>query len=166
MNIRELSARYAVRRLTQADIDAVLELMRGNPLFYAHCSPKPSRESIAADMRALPPRTEPKDKYYLGFFDGGTLIAVLDLILGYPNAETAFVGFFMVAAQRQGCGLGTLLVSEITACLRAWGFRRTRLGYVKGNAQSRAFWRKNGFAETGLQTNTESYTIVVMQREN
>ena len=51
------------------------------------------------------------------------------------------------------------------AFLRAQGFRYVRLGYVKGNLESEHFWQKNQFAPTGLQTRTENYTIVVMERQ-
>ncbi len=102
----------------------------------------------------------------MAFFEGNRLVAVLDLILNYPNTETAFIGFFMLEKRVQGKGLGTNIVSEIIRHLWECGYQYTRLGYVKGNPQSRAFWRKNGFLETGIETQTEAYTIVLMQREN
>lgn len=166
MDVTRLSTRFQVRRLTEADLDAALALMQGNPLFYQHCPPPPSKESILKDMQALPPRTTYADKFYLGFFDGTQLTAVVDLILHYPNAETAFIGFFMLDKALQGCGLGTGLVKEMLHCLAESGFTCTRLGYVKGNPQSRTFWHKNGFRETGVETETDGYTIVVTQREN
>ena len=47
------------------------------------------------DMNALPPNKEMCDKYYLGFYDGEKLIAVMDFIMAYPDELTAFIGFFM-----------------------------------------------------------------------
>ncbi len=166
MDIKQLSTKYHVRRLTEGDIEEILLLFAGNPLFFQHCPPVATRETVLADMKALPPGMTYADKYYLGIFDDGRLIAVMDLILNYPNGETAFIGFFMVAAQMQGRGVGTFLVTDIVHCLLSWGYRYTRLGYVKGNPQSKAFWHKNRFRETGVETNTEDYTIVVTQREN
>ncbi len=166
MDITKLSATYQVCRLSEKDIDGVLELCLRNPLFYRHCPPVATKESIVQDMVALPPGKTHDDKYYLGIFDGAKLIAVMDLILSYPNEKTAFIGFFMVSAERQKQGVGTALIKEIVDCLFVNGFEFTRLGYVKGNPQSRAFWLKNGFAETGVETNTEDYTIVVLQRSN
>ncbi len=166
MDITKLSTKYQVRRLAKKDIDNVLKLCLGNPMYYQYCPPVATKESIARDMAALPPRTTPEDKFYLGIYDGEVLIAVLDLILNYPNEKTAFIGFFMVAAVRQKCGLGTALVKEIMECLFNNGYEFTRLGYVKGNPQARAFWHKNGFMETGVETDAGDYTIVVMQRRN
>ncbi len=44
-------------------------------------------------MCALPLCKSMDDKYYIGYFENGCLIAVMDLIDGYPNAGTAFIGF-------------------------------------------------------------------------
>ncbi len=166
MDISKLSTKYRVCRLSETDINSVLELCLGNPLFYKHCPPIATKESIAKDMVALPPRATYDDKYYLGMYDGAKLIAVIDLILNYPNENTAFIGFFMILAECQNQGVGTALIKEIVDCLLLNGYEFTRLGYVKGNPQSRAFWLKNGFTETGVETNTEDYTIVVLQRSN
>ncbi len=158
-----LSDRYSVRRLTQEDIPDILRLCRGNPLYYQHCPPEVSRQSIAADMSALPPRTTPEDKYYLGFFDGGELAAVIDLILNFPDSQTAFIGFFMMSADRQGRGAGSALIREICRCLGE-KFSFIRLGYSENNPQSRHFWTKNGFEPTGVVAHTDDYDIVVMQK--
>ncbi len=166
MDILKLSTTYQVRRLSNQDIESVLELCLGNPMFYRYCPPAATKESIARDMVALPPRATCDDKYYLGMFDGNKLIAVLDLILNCPNENTAFIGFFMVLAGYQKQGIGSSLIREIVECLFDNGYEFTRLGYVKGNSQSRAFWIKNGFYETGVETKTEDYTIVMLQRNN
>ena len=78
-----------------------------------------TKESILNDMAALPPRTPRDRKYYLGYFQGEKLIAVLDLILGYPNAATAFIGLFMMAKSEQGQGAGSRIITDCAAFLRS-----------------------------------------------
>lgn len=70
----------------------------------------------------------------------------MDLIDGYPDADTAFIGFFMVNKDLQGQGTGTAIVCDVLAALRALGYTVVRLGIDKENPQSNHFWRKNGFA--------------------
>lgn len=103
------------RRLTEADAAQVCTLMQGNPLFYRYHPPQPTPESIRTDMTALPPGKAMEDKWFVGFYDGDCLIAVMDLILNYPAADTAFIGLFMTAHDRQGCGWRWM-----RAILRAW----------------------------------------------
>ncbi len=160
-----LSARYQVRRLETGDLPALLRLCRGNPQFYRHYPPEPSEESLLADLAALPPRKTLNDKYYLGFWEGKRLCAVLDLISGFPRPEIAFWGFFMLEAALQGKGRGTALVTELCAALRELGFRSVRLGWAEGNPQAEHFWKKNGFTETGVRYDAGGCTVVVAQRE-
>lgn len=109
MEVTQLSKTYNVRRLQEDDIEQICTLCSGNPQYYCYHPPTATADSIREDMRALPPGREPQDKYYVGYFAGdGTLLAVMDLILGYPQEWTAFIGFFMVSAARQGAGLGSL----------------------------------------------------------
>lgn len=141
-----LSRAFQVRHLTPCDTDAILSLMQGNHIFFRHHPPSPTRESIAEDMAALPPGKTYADKLYVGFFQGGFLLAVMDLILRHPDGKTAFIGFFMMHPVCQGRGTGSAIITECAAALRAQGFARIRLGVDKGNPQSNAFWRNNGFA--------------------
>ena len=113
---------------------------------------EPTLEGLRGDLTKLPPRTTPEDKYFLGYFRDGRLCAALDLILRYPNPETAFVGWFILRKDVQGRGVGTALVSELMDLLKAQGFRSVRLGRVKGNPESEAFWVKNQFTPTGVET--------------
>ena len=104
-----------------------------------------TRESILADMTALPPGKDMEDKAYVGFFEGEKLVAVLDWISGYPAKETAWIGLFMVSAEKQGKGVGSGIIRDMAASLKAVGYREMQLGVNKGNPQSFAFWTKNGF---------------------
>lgn len=76
---------------------------------------------------------------------GDRLAAVLDLIDGYPSAETAYIGLFMVDGRFSGQGIGSHLVEELLEELKTAGFSRVRLAYQKANPQSTRFWTKNGF---------------------
>ena len=149
LDIAALSSTYAVRQLTPEDADAVLALAAGNELFYRYHPPLPDRESILSDMTALPPGKGPEDKYFLGLFQGERLTAVMDLILGYPDGSTAYIGFFMVDRAFQGRGTGSALIGDCGEALARAGYRRLRLAVDRGNPQSAHFWTKNGFVRTG-----------------
>jgi len=93
MNVSQLSSRFKVRALTKQDIETVFSLCRENHIFYQYHPPFVTRESILEDMSALPPEKGYEDKYYIGFFQDAELIAVMDLILDYPQHRIAFIGF-------------------------------------------------------------------------
>ena len=165
MDIGMLSPAYAVRALGKDDAQSVLRFYEGNPKYFAAMSSAPSLKSVCEDMDALPPGKTEKDKHYLGFFGGETLVAVMDLIEGFPNPETAFIGLFMVNRDYQGRGVGSAIICDALHALCKMGFSYVRLGYVETNAQSKAFWYKNGFLPTGVKSAQEKYAVVMMQKE-
>jgi GNAT superfamily N-acetyltransferase len=163
--INGLSGEYAVRRLAEEDIQEILALCEKNTLYYRYCPPFVSEQSIRDDMNALPPDKTAADKYYVGYYDKDRLIAVMDLIMAFPDKTTAFIGFFMMDAAVQSKGVGSKLVNELCNCMTGIGMKELRLGWVKGNPQAEHFWKKNGFVETGATNETEEYTVVVARRE-
>lgn len=164
MDITRFSTRYAVRLLGEADIPQILTLCSKNGLYYQYCPPFVTEDSIRKDMQALPPRKTMDDKFYIGYFDGDKLIAVMDFIRGFPDEQTAFIGFFMLDVSVQGHGEGSAIIAELCAHLSEVGFAFVRLGWAKGNPQSSHFWRKNGFAETGVTYDAGGYTVIVAQK--
>lgn len=164
MDIRMLSSKYTVTRLKKEDIPDILVLCKANPMYYRYCPPAVCAEVIRKDMTALPPGKGPEDKYYVGFFQGSRLIAVMDLIDGYPQADIGFIGFFMMNRKMQGRGIGSAIVEEACSFLKSIGKTAVMLGYVDGNPQAESFWKKNGFRPTGAVSHEELYDVIVMRR--
>ena len=145
INEKKLSGRYYVRKLTADDIDCVYKLCCGNPLFYEYHPPFVTLSSIMEDMKALPPGKTAEDKYFVGFYSEKALVAVMDLIVGYPKDSTAFIGFFMTDISTQSKGVGSSIISDCVSYLKECGIAKIRLGVDKGNPQSFNFWIKNQF---------------------
>jgi RimJ/RimL family protein N-acetyltransferase len=156
MDIDLLSNTFDVRRLGEEDIDMIYDLSCKNEIFYQYHPPFVTRESIREDMSALPPDKEHKDKYYVGYFENKTLVSVMDLILDYPEKKIAFVGLFMMNSEYQGKGIGSKIIEECCKYLKTLGFEKIRLGVDKGNPQSNAFWKKNGF----ITVSEAEYTLM------
>lgn len=93
MNPLVFSKRYRVRRMGRGDVTDVYLLCRENGLYYQYCPPFVTEQGILDDMGALPPGKGMEDKYYIGYYRGEELVAVMDLIMAYPDGETAFIGF-------------------------------------------------------------------------
>lgn len=170
MDLQAFSARYRVRALGEGDVEEILALCAANPLFFRYHPPAATRQSIREDLRALPPGRTMADKFYLGFFapEGAEgperLAAVLDLVLGWPRVDTAYLGLFMVAGPLQGRGVGSGIVAGCLARLAALGFSTVRLAVDEGNPQSLAFWQKNGFVLTGERIPCPTGAYLPMER--
>ncbi|WP_449458165.1 GNAT family N-acetyltransferase [Streptococcus suis] len=162
MKISQFSNHYQVRKLAEADLEQFLVLYQTNPLYFEYFPPLPSLESLANDLVECPPGKELSDKYFLGFWDKNLLLAVLDLIDGYPTEDTAYIGLFMVDSRLAGQGLGSKIIAELLSQL-ATHFKKVRLGYVESNPQSSHFWSKVGFCPTGEVKELAGKTIVIAE---
>ncbi len=164
LDIDRLSGEYVIRRLTDSDVEAVYELCLGNELFYRYCEAKPTRKQILHDLHITPPGVTEERKYYVGFYQGAELVAVMDLIDGFPDEEIGFIGFFMVAASAQHRGVGSGIIRETADYLRAAGKTSIQLGIDKGNPQSTSFWKKNGF-RTVTEVKRDGGVILLAERK-
>ena len=140
-----LSERFRVRKLDLKDVDIVYDMSSENGIFYKYHPPFVTKESILEDMEALPPNKNYDDKYYIGFFENDSLVAIMDLILGYPTEETAFIGLFMTNVHYQKKGVCSNIVADVCDYLKKLNYKKIRIGVDKENPQSNAFWLKNGF---------------------
>lgn len=147
LDISKFSDKFDVRALGAGDVQAMCALASGNPLFYQFTDSKCTKESFEADLVATPPGKELSDKYFVGFFSGGALVAMLDLVAGYPDKDTAYIGLFMIDSAYQGKGLGFSAVNHLCKYLKSVGFTKVRLAYETKNPQSSHFWHKCGFAD-------------------
>lgn len=100
MNLHDLSKQYEVKKIASQDIPAVYKLCSGNPDYYRFMNLQPTPENLTGVITVLPPGKKLEDKYFVGFWEGGSLLAILDLILDYPVEKTVLVGWFMLEKAR------------------------------------------------------------------
>ena len=163
INITGLSNIYTVRRLNDADADTILELCKGNTLYYRYCKAEPTKEQVYNDLHITPPGIGPEDKYYIGFYQEDILVAVMDLIDGYPEKEIAFIGFFMMNKDFQGKDIGSTIIREVSGYMKTAGKTAIRLGIDKDNPQSTHFWKKNGFLVIS-EIPQDGWTVLVAEK--
>ena len=145
MNIKLLSKKYEVRILDRNDVDLIYAMSCENKIYYQYHPPFVTKESIVEDMKALPPNKGYDDKYYIGFFEKDSLSANMDLILGYPTDEIAFIGLFMTNVHHQNKGVGSNIINDVCNYLKQLGYKKVRIGVDKENPQSNSFWKRIGF---------------------
>ncbi|WP_246486889.1 GNAT family N-acetyltransferase [Kribbella qitaiheensis] len=98
-------------------------------------------ESVAEDAKVV-----------LGVWDGDQLVAVVDLLRGYPNGHTGFIGLLQVHGGRQGKRIGHAAYELVEKYVAGnWReIRVLRLAVVDTNAERAAgFWARQGFEATG-----------------
>ena len=93
---------------------------------------------------------DPAGKYGIGLWDGDSLVAFTDVLLGYPAPIPAYIGLLVVRGGRHGSGLGRVLHETVLSLGADARADRLRLGIVATNAVgAEPFWRALGYAPTG-----------------
>ena len=140
---------FAARQMTAADLDALYGLCQSQPDYYRHLGEPLTRDKLARSLTALPPDARRENKHFIGFWQQGSLKAALEIIFAYPDKETVLLGLLMVDKSAQGAGIGSNIAQNLATVAAESGYHEIILSYAEGNAQSRAFWLKNGYQETG-----------------
>lgn len=164
IDIKKLSKNYDVRKLNIDDAQMIYSFCKRNTQYYEYCGKEISIELIENDLEITPPGIPIEQKYYIGFFDNSKLVAIMDLIEGYPDCDYAYIGFFMMNYELQGRGIGSIIISEALEYLHEQSFQKAQLGIDKNNPQSNHFWRKNGF-EVIREVEMEEGIILVAEKQ-
>jgi len=124
---------FKVRPLADADAGGAEELLRHAP----------------GVTRATPPTTSARaTTVRLGAFDDlRVLRAMIDLHLGAPAADSAFVELFVVEPRYRNAGLGGAMFEELARRLKDAGARRVILEVDDDNPNAARFWQRLGFVE-------------------
>lgn len=163
LDVKALSAEYDVRKITENDITDVYRLCKENKYFYrdlGHIATKESLTEVISNVNSQ----EGNDKYFVGFYDEGRLIAVADFIVGYPKEDKAFLGWYVVDAKQQRKGIGSQIFADIRANLKAIGINNISLGCVVENEIAVNFWKGLGFTPTGSGKTVGKHTVVTYER--
>ncbi len=159
-----LSDKYRVAPLGKQDVEALYRLSLTQPEYWRTLNETPDRRKLAHSLTAVPPGVDAGNKFYLGFWQGHKLIAVLELVFGYPEADCVLVGLLMADGHSQRQGLGTDIVRRLEKQLAGLGYKTLVLSYAEGNRIARSFWLKNGFQETGDADEYDDIRLIAMEK--
>ena len=166
LDIEALSTQYRVKRIYEEDISAVYRLAKSNSRYYEYLHTVPTRESLTEVITKLPDGKTKGSKYFVGFYNSDDiLVAVMDLITGYPESDDAFIGWFMVDGEMQGRGIGSDIFADVRAAMKAAGFDYMSLAVVKENKEALKFWKDQGFGIKKETFSDDGYAVYMMERD-
>lgn len=145
-------ADIVLREMRPDDVAALRELIESDPGYTERVTGHPPGPADAQSLLMMrPPDLPEEDKVVLGAWDAGSLVGVVDLLRGWPDADTAHVGLLQVHADRRGRGLGRVIHDRALAEVRRWpGIETLRAAIVETNAEhADPFWRALGYRPSG-----------------
>ena len=96
IDVTDLSKSYNIKKLTINDIDTIYDFYKNNNRYFSYLDTTPSKQSVIEDMNETPNGISIDNKYFIGYYKENNLIAIIDLIDGYPNPNEAYIGLFML----------------------------------------------------------------------
>lgn len=169
MESRFLLPGYKMTSLSQQDIVAIqslLERAQDYTLLLTGGPPAPSAaEELLLDR---PEMTLLQDKFLFGVVDeAGTLVGVLDVVRGYPRADTWFIGLLLLDPDHRGQGLGQHVYQDFADWAAAAGAACFKLGVLEENERALRFWQSLGFEEVERRPprcfGQKSHTVILMR---
>lgn len=141
-----------IRRLDPIrDLDAVAALYDAAGDYWLLADRVPHGPEKAAEFFTdAPPGCDPAASFRMGMFDGDRLQGVAELSFGFPAPGDAYLGLMILSAPVRGAGFGRQFLTHLEGLARGRGSVRIFLGVLVENPRGAAFWRREGFAETGV----------------
>jgi len=124
----------------------VQRLFENNPDYFQACEGAKAWPGCAKEELAKRPPDFPLEKKRCyGVELEGELIGFVDMLLGFPNPETVYLGLLLIDKKYRGQALGSAVFHQIEKNLT---HKKIRIAVVE-NYSAIHFWKKMGFLETG-----------------
>ena len=163
IDIEALSTTFDVREVHDSAVTDVQLLARSNHRYWRELGARPTTAAVTSIIKDVPEGAT--EKHFLGFYDENEgLVAVMDLIVGYPDATGALIRWFTVAADRHRQGIGSQLFADVRASLAAQGVTHLTL-QVPEQEGPLAFWTEQGFEATGERDESGRWPTVTLARD-
>ena len=162
---------YPIVRLSpERDLAAVQALyLRCADFIELTTGAPPTGEEAREVFFNLPRNRTLDDKLVMGCRDveSGALIAVLEMIRGYPSETDYWIGLFLLDPARRRQGLGTRFLHAYQQWAHRQGAQRLQLLVVTQNNAGQAFWQSLGFQEISRTQQVHGrlqYEVIVLEK--
>ena len=99
----------------------------------------------AALLTGRPPGITLEHKFVFGILRGAELVAVVDLLEGFPVVSEWYVGLLLVLPEMRQQKVGSAIWQAMESWVRSRGARCARLLVQDQNPRAARFWRSHGF---------------------
>ncbi|BCY17077.1 MAG: GNAT family N-acetyltransferase [Chloroflexi bacterium] len=116
----------------------------------------------------LPPGKTLDDKFTFAIEKKSQIVALLDLMRGYKDKNSWWIGLLLISPSMRGKGLGRMIVDYLVKNLSAIGVHQIQLAVLEENTAGYAFWQKMGFQQIeiihGRRHGLKIHNLLVMTR--
>jgi GNAT superfamily N-acetyltransferase len=161
---------YSVHQLSLADAALLQRLFEQCLDFNLLVEGRaPASNAAEEEFSEVPPGKSLADKFLFGLVNRqNDLVGCLDVLRGYPDAPTWWIGLLLLAPEVRAHGLGPQVLQGLAQMARASGAQAFMLGVVEENQRAYQFWARMGFelvrTTEPRQFGNKTQTVSVMRR--
>jgi len=136
---------------TEDDACVVQAIYDAAPTYWNLLGNETRRTGTATKTFAMLPEDCTRDDKHMYLIEAAERsVGFIDVIRGYPTADTAYVGLFIIADTHQRAGVGRIAFAALERELSTWeDIERVRLGVFTVNEPALRFWAAMGLSPTG-----------------
>lgn len=160
---------FEIKPITKFDCEQVMAIFRTNPEYFLLTGGKEAEiEDFLVMIDEAPANFDLRNKYFVGVWENGNCLGVLDLLKGYPNRNCIWIGLIMIHGLLQRRQIGHTIVSAIFEAAKIMGYDAVQLGVVDNNEKALRFWEKLGFEKIResrvKHTDKPDWNVIIMEK--
>ncbi|SJZ45612.1 GNAT family N-acetyltransferase [Anaerorhabdus furcosa] len=157
-----------IRKLTKENVEDIYNCLLSNDEYNKMSNDEVSRK-VAEDMLSCrPPGIMEENKTLYGAFEEDKCIGISDVIFGYPDKETSFIGLLMIDGEHHKQGYGKRFYELIEKVIDSNAYKKIALGVLMNNMKGYTFWQKQGYVLKEIRKRkdtSEETDIKYMEKE-
>jgi ribosomal protein S18 acetylase RimI-like enzyme len=127
--------------LGPTDLATIQNVLATDPAIWELLEGAPLRPDEAQHLVTVLPPGVPLERKWMWISDG----IVMEMVEGFPDAETWYLGLIFVAPRVRGMGIGTQLLRWLEHQIGKRGGTKLRLAVVVENTGARSLYRRLGY---------------------
>ncbi|AYO56206.1 GNAT family N-acetyltransferase [Acinetobacter sp. WCHAc060033] len=152
-----------VIQTNETDILTIQSIYEGSPHYFQMVQGQ--TDTVRHDLQALPNGCSSEQKFFYAIYSNKIAIGCMDLIRGYPNQQTIFIGLLLFKESHQCLGFGVKALGFIIELAQQWECHRIRIAVLESNQRALSFWLREGFVELYRRNKNDNHLpVIVMEK--
>ncbi len=150
--IKQLAG-YEINIITESNCKDLLEVITSNGEYFRLFEDGTANDQTCAEMiNSVPPNFDIHNKLFLGLWKHGQAVAIIDILMQYPQKNSIWISLLLVHEQMHGQGIGRTIDHALVKAAQKNGYISIQLGVIDENKQALFFWQKLDYRITGSKT--------------
>lgn len=136
------------KKLNEGDRTEISCFVRENQDYYLlHYQRLPEEKDVDEILFFVPEGKTLNDKEIFFLYKEEKCIAILDVLIGFPNEKVLYIAMFVVHHNERRKGYGKYIIRELEMKARVEGIKEFRACTIEKNRRGMDFWKREGFKE-------------------